>query len=131
MGLDMFLTVRKKSNPVWNWEDEEDIYWRKANQIRKWFVENLEYEQDPKSDSLENVRVPKEKLEELLDTVTTVLNNPYLADELLPTEAGFFFGSCNYDSWYFNQLESTKRQLEEILSTTNFETEDVYYDESW
>ena len=131
MGLDMFLTVRKKSNPVWDWEDEEDVYWRKANQIRKWFVENLEYEQDPKSDSLENVRVPKEKLEELLDTVTTVLNNPYLADELLPTEAGFFFGSCNYDSLYFNQLESTKRQLEEILSTTNFETEDVYYDESW
>ena len=131
MGLDMFLTVRKKSNPVWDWEDEEDVYWRKANQIRKWFVENLEYEQDPKSDSLENVRVPKEKLEELLDTVTTVLNNPYLADELLPTEAGFFFGSCNYDNWYFNQLESTKRQLEEILSTTNFETEDVYYDESW
>lgn len=130
MGLDMFLTVRKKSNPVWDWEDEESAYWRKANQIRKWFVENLKYEQDPRSDSLENVRVPKEKLEELLDTVTTVLNNPYLADELLPTKAGFFFGSCNYDSWYFNQLESTKRQLEEILSTTNFETEDVYYDES-
>lgn len=131
MGLDMFLTVRKKSNPVWDWEDEESVYWRKANQIRKWFVENLKYEQDPKSDSLEDVRVPKEKLEELLDTVTTVLNNPYLADELLPTEAGFFFGSCNYDSLYFNQLESTKCQLEEILSTTNFETEDVYYDESW
>lgn len=131
MGLDMFLTVRKKSNPVWDWKDEEDVHWRKANQIRKWFVENLEYEQDPKSDSLENVRVPKEKLEELLDTVTTVLNNPYLADELLPTEAGFFFGSCNYDIWYFSQLESTKYQLEEILSTTNFETEDVYYDESW
>lgn len=32
MGLDMFLTVRKKSNPVWDWEDEEDVYWRKANQ---------------------------------------------------------------------------------------------------
>lgn len=91
----------------------------------------LNMSKTPKSDSLENVRVPKEKLEELLDTITTVLNNPYLADELLPTEAGFFFGSCNYDSWYFNQLESTKHQLEEILSTTNFETEDVYYDESW
>lgn len=132
MGLDMFLTVREKSNPVWDWENEdEEVYWRKANQIREWFVKNLKYEQDPESDSLENVRVPKEKLEELLGTVITVLNNPYLADKLLPTKAGFFFGSYNYDSWYFNQLESTKCQLEEILSTTNFETQDVYYDESW
>lgn len=133
MGLDMFLTVREKSNPVWEWEegDAEAAYWRKANQIRKWFVENLEYRQNPKTDSLENVLVPKEKLEELLTTVTMVLNNHRLANELLPTEAGFFFGSCNYDDWYFDQLESTKYQLEEILSTTDFETQDVYYDESW
>ena len=79
MGLDLLIlaSYNKKTNE----EVQEIMYWRKANQIRKWFVENLEYEQDPKSDSLENVRVPKEKLEELLDTVTTVLNNPYLADE--------------------------------------------------
>lgn len=39
MGLDMYLTVREKSNPVWEWEweegDAETAYWRKANQIRK------------------------------------------------------------------------------------------------
>lgn len=35
MGLDMYLTVREKSNPIWDREDEGDVYWRKANQIRK------------------------------------------------------------------------------------------------
>ena len=35
--------------------------------------------------------------------------------ELLPTTSGFFFGSTQYDDWYYDEVEYTKDVLEEIL----------------
>ena len=59
MGLDMFL--RDKKNNI------ELIYWRKANQIRKWFVEHLEnFDFD---DNLGHYDVSKEVLENLADDI--------------------------------------------------------------
>ena len=39
MGLDMGLSKKVV-------EDHDLVYWRKANQIREWFVNNLENFQD-------------------------------------------------------------------------------------
>jgi hypothetical protein len=45
----------------------------------------------------------------------TVLNSPELASEILPTSSGFFFGSNDYDDYYFNQLRNTLDQIDRIF----------------
>lgn len=129
MGLDMFLTVRKKDNPIFDWNnDVEDVYFRKLNWIRNWLVKHLDLNED---ECAENVLVPKEKLEELLSDVRAVLNNHDLAEQLLPTKGGFFFGGTDYSDYYFDSLIGIETEIQALLTTTDFETEDVYYDESW
>ena len=121
-------------------------YWRKANAIHKWFVDNC----GDGIDECQTMEVSKEKLEELLDTAQKVkdscvlvdgeIQNGYrfingkevpimvkgkyikdfsVAEELLPVAEGFFFGSTKYDEWYFENIESTIEQISEILKTTD------------
>lgn len=90
---------RKVSSP---WK--EVCYWRKANQIRKWFVDNCGY---PRDGNCDEVEVTKEALENLIDTCRKILDNHNLAEELLPCSEGFFFGSQEYDEWYFDDLTHT------------------------
>lgn len=109
MGLDMYLLgVETKF-------DQHDYnigmvrtmteigYWRKANAIHKWFVDNV---QDG-IDDCKNYFVDPSQLEELKELCQEVLNNPKKAKELLPTESGFFFGPTEYDEWYFSDLRDT------------------------
>lgn len=123
MGLDMYLEKRKVNS-----EDYEEIaYWRKVNQIREWFNSHLENGVE----NCEYVQVSKEDLEQLLEDCKKVLENHDLAEDLLPTSSGFFFGSTDYDKWYFEDLEHTVKMLEQILEETDFENEDIYYYEWW
>lgn len=129
MGLDMFLTVRKKDNPFFDWDnDVEDVYFRKLNWIRNWLVKHLGLNED---ECAKDALVPKEKLEELLSDVRAVINNHELAEQLLPTKGGFFFGGTDYSDYYFDSLIGIETEIQALLATTDFETEDVYYDESW
>lgn len=173
MGLDMYLT-RKKF--IWSKDrknitisgldisDPEEIkeisfeagYWRKANAIHKWFVDNI---QDGEDDCKEYY-VSIEDMKRLLDTVNKVLKasklvkariqvgtqwtkekgeepimedgymieNPEVAMELLPTESGFFFGSTDYNNYYIDDLKETKKILDKALKNTE---DDYYYSSSW
>jgi hypothetical protein len=123
MGLDMYLEKRKVNSKKY----EEIAYWRKANQIREWFNYHLE-------NGVENCKhtlVSKEDLEQLLEDCKKVLEDHTLAEDLLPTSDGFFFGSTDYDEWYFEDLEETVKMLEQILKETDFENEVIYYYEWW
>ena len=102
-------------------------YWRKANAIHKWFVDNC---QDG-IDECQSTWVPDEKLEELLETVKQVLADSKLAPQLLPTESGFFFGGTEYDNWYIQDLEETKNILERVLNDKSLDNWDFYYRSSW
>lgn len=124
MGLDMYL-YKKKANVE---KMEEVAYWRKANQIRNWIVQNTEYEADA---DCEDYLLDKETLENLVSDCKAVIANPTLADELLPTKSGFFFGSTEYDDWYFEDLKLTIKQVEKILKETDWDNEDIYYYEWW
>ena len=106
---------------------EEVGYWRKANQIHRWFVENVQDGIDECQPSL----VTKERLEELLRTVKQVLEDFSKARELLPTQSGFFFGSTDYDEWYKKGLEHTVEVLEKVLAETDFDNEVILYRSSW
>jgi hypothetical protein len=85
-------------------------YWRKANQIHKWFVDNV---QDG-DDDCGNYRVEWEQLVKLRDLCKKVLANKELAEELLPAQSGFFFGTTGYDEWYYQDLERTVQIIDRI-----------------
>jgi hypothetical protein len=134
---------------------QEAGYWRKANAIHRWFVENV---QDGEDDCKEYY-VSAEKLKTLLDVVKQVLTaselvdgtvvngytykdgkevpvteagkvikDPSTAQRLLPTQVGFFFGSTEYDQWYLQDLERTKQIIEDALKDPNGDYE---YGSSW
>ena len=135
MGLDMFLFKHKKLrendetyNKLARETAEEVMYLRKANQIRSWIVANTEYQDDW---NCEEVELPKDILEKLVSDCKIVLNNHDKAEQLFPTSSKFFFGTTDYDEWYFKQLETTATEIKHILEETNFEDEVIIYTEWW
>ena len=108
---------------------EEVGYWRKANHIHKWFVDNC---QDGEDDCREaEVSMVEAKL--LLETCKKVKENNQLAEELLPREEGFFFGGNAYDESYFNDINYTIILMEQVLEENNNEKylDGIYYSSSW
>ena len=183
MGLDMYLYKRTY---VQNWDHMEDEakhsitiegpeashidtkritnieeqvgYWRKANSIHKWFVDNVQNGVDECQESV----VSKEQLQKLLYICKTLQEemvlqkgiiengqvlqeakftpkyelgdmvvNEELCKELLPTTEGFFFGSTNYDQWYFDDIKHTVEVLTEALQNTDSSGVSYYYQASW
>ena len=92
----------------------EVAYWRKANGIHQWFVDKC---QDG-NDDCRAAYVSRDKLTELLNICKQITADHSLAEELLPTQGGFFFGSTEYDEWYFNDIKTTISELESVLADT-------------
>ena len=103
---------------------EEAGYWRKQNQIHRWFVENVQ----EGIDNCGEYYVSKEDLQTLLDLCQKVKADHSLADSLLPSASGFFFGGTEYDGWYFDGIDNTIQILEEALEDGNGE---YLYSSSW
>lgn len=122
MGLDMYLFERKTGTEL--------MYWRKANQIRRWFVDHLN--DFDSSDNLGKYDVSREVLQDLIDDIDYVLEDESIerAEEVMPTGSGFFFGNTEYDEYYFDSLRYTREQIQEILDTTS-EEDEIYYTEWW
>jgi hypothetical protein len=118
MGLDMMLN-RKISDDEYG----EIGYWRKVNAIHRWFVENV---QDG-VDDCGSYPVSKDQLRSLLKVCEDVLSDPKLADELLPTASGFFFGNAEYNGDYMWGIEHTIEIVKEAIED-EYET---YYESSW
>jgi hypothetical protein len=87
-------------------------YWRKANHIHKWFVDHVQNG----NDDCEEYRVSRDQLQLLLDNCKLVLMNKEEAKTLLPRQEGFFFGSYEYDEFYWQDIQDTIDQLEKILN---------------
>lgn len=138
---------------------EQVGYWRKANQIHNWFVENV---QDGIDDCNYHREVTEEDLRELLDICERVIascvmvdgqiqngtkyengkmipimqngsyvKDPSVARDLLPSTSGFFFGSTEYDEWYVDDIRITIDIIKQVLKSTNFNTQMIYYVSSW
>jgi len=109
-------------------EDAGD--WRKANQIHAWFVENVQEGED----NCKEYYVSDDKLEELLSICKQIKANPTLAPELLPTQDGFFFGSIDYDEYYWEDIDSTIKIIEDVFSEkeeNGYYPFEIYYSSSW
>ena len=153
MGLDMYLY---KKNYVKNWDFmspeerheititkngeevktinkekivyiiEELAYWRKFNALHKWFVDNCQEGIDDCRDAYVN----RIDLETLLNTLREVSSDHSKASELLPVGYGFFFGSDQYDEYYFANVDDTIKTLEEIIKN-DADVCEYTYSSSW
>ena len=100
MGLD--ITLRTKNH---------EIDFRKHNYLFRWVETQVGEIENCKEYELTKVQVA-----DLLARVNAVLADHGKAEELLPTQAGFFFGGTRYDDWYFDDLEYAKENLTDMLA---------------
>jgi hypothetical protein len=145
MGLDMYLNARQftakayAKPELYNKLVQEApfaldfatlevqvAYWRKANQIHKWFVDHVQNGVD----NCEEYYVSRDQLQLLLDTCKIVLIDREEASQLLPVQEGFFFGSYEYNEYYFSDIKDTIEQLEKVL-TEYPEEWSFKYQSSW
>lgn len=142
MGLDMYLSAKRYMSAVFRKEDGEKQeaiqklfpelagikgrwgdaspvkevsidagYWRKANAIHDWFVKNVQGGED----ECKPHYVDRDHLLALKELCEQVLEDKTLALQLLPTTNGFFFGSTDYDQYYFDDLTQTVDIIERCL----------------
>ena len=148
MGLDMYLTAKRylfgfsakdegfaeaiaNNFPELKGKEIKEVsarfgYWRKVNQIHQWFVDNVQEGED----NCGEYEVSREALKLLRMTITEVLADHSLASQLLPVQAGFFFGETEYGDYYFDSLEETLVILNEALHP-DMSAWDFYYRASW
>jgi len=86
-------------------------YWRKANAIHGWFVENVQKGRD----ECQRTDVGEQDLRALLDACSAVIADPSRAADLLPATSGFFFGSTAYDEYYMQNLRDTVEIITPLL----------------
>jgi hypothetical protein len=155
MGLDMTLQCRKNIYGMYDFIGADngtiDIYkdgekldipfekihyiilecasWRKAYHIHRWFVQNVQEDDDDCGEYF----VPIEKLKELLETCKTVYKekNHVLSDAILPKKNSDFVGNTEYDEYYYNEVKYTIEILEEIIKKHNPKVDNYIYSSSW
>ena len=154
MGLDQYLYAKKFAHGgEWAKDDDKQLFaslvatskvgefmetdfptafievkvaqWRKENAIHQWFVSNCQNGED----DCRSTYVSREQLEELRDTCRKVLADNSLADELLPTSDGFFFGSTDYGEWYIAGLTYTADTIDRLFTMPD--DWDFEYSSSW
>lgn len=102
-------------------------YWRKANAIHQWFVDECGNGED----DCKPAYVGREQLIELRDLCQQVVDNPEAAEDLLPTQGGFFFGSTEFDDWYLGSVKDTIEQIDKVINNSKFDGWDFQYTASW
>ena len=137
MGLDMML-YGDKSSYVKSPTDEVDGfpiasllldmgYWRKHANLHGFIVDCFA----DGNDDCREVDVSREKMNELYTILNEIKNNHSKADELLPTQSGFFFGSTIYDKWYYSDILETIKVLQYELDENGLFVDDYIYHASW
>ena len=108
-------------------------YWRKANAIHHWFVENCQ----GGVDECQDTHVTRDQLKELKELCEKVLAHKDKEDakdaveELLPPCEGFFFGTTEINEWYWDDLESTVGIIEPLLTAPEWQGCSFIYQSSW
>lgn len=157
MRTKYYMWDKEKKNPYKSFFTEIG-YWRKANAVHQWFVENCQNGVD----DCGSYQVDKSDIEDLLEICNTIkpsitliekeaevvigynregqikekrkikyIEDSSICEELLPTQSGFFFGGTDYDEWYVQDIDETIEILEKVLTETDFENEIVFYQSSW
>ena len=97
-------------------------YFRKANCVYRYFEDKL---------TDETAWVTKDECEDIVKRCSSVLENPDLASELMPTRSGFFFGSTEYDKYYFSDLKDVRKQFKSFIKYFKTDDDLVFIHMSW
>ncbi len=100
--------------------NERTAYWRKSNQIHKWFVDNVQEGED----NCAEYYVSDDNLKDLVNLCKKAIETQDAS--LLPPQSGFFYGSTDIDEYYWGDLQSTIDQLENLDPDGSY-----YYSSSW
>lgn len=118
----------------------------KANQIFNWFIKNVMNEtidSDYHEVNKEQIECLLNKCKKIIDSLVFVEKNKYnedeytvdegVAKELLPLmeNRGYFFGPIEYNNLYANQIIAIANILENILTTTDFKQQTIYFNATW
>lgn len=158
MGLDQYLYkipkkeyreyIKNKNAENKNIEDTEDFdtgeqedvcYWRKCNQIHKFFVQNVQNNKDDCNEYLVSIDILSDLIERCKKIIDVwVFNNQKINKTvreicfaLLPPQSGFFFGSEYIDKYYIETLLTTIQNLSSVIESEDIEKYDIYYNSSW
>lgn len=125
------------TNGIFELQTREDIlkrfyapyiaYWRKVNFLYAYFDNKglLDHESECAWVDVEDIKDIISRCEKVLADKYDVTNN-----ELLPTQSGFFFGSTDYDSWYYSDVKDTIKKLKKVLKGLK-DDEQLYIVFSW
>ena len=102
------LEEKLKKEGEWHYEPY-NAYFRKVNFLFKYFEDR-----DKMVDQYYAIVEP-EDVEDIIDKCEQVLKDRHLAHNLLPTQSGFFFGSTDYDDWYFSDVKDCLKQMKQYL----------------
>lgn len=103
----------------------EQAYFRKVNFIYAYFSKISPFDE-------ELCVVTKNDIQEFINVCTKVILNHSIefAQENLPTQAGFFFGSTTYDQWYWNDVQDCLNKMK-ILYNLLDDDDLVLWSFSW
>lgn len=93
----------------WKYFSKPDAaYFRKVNSIYAYFSPRLVDEM---------CVVKKEDILDIMSKATEILkeHDEETSKELLPTQSGFFFGSTDYDEWYYEDMVNILREFGKLL----------------
>ncbi len=129
-----YAEVEKFINDFKDWVyAEDDAYFRKVNCVYAYFAPKLQDEVCFVTRA--DIEVLIGRCEEILKGLDLRKEIPMekieLAERLLPTQDGFFFGSIEYDKWYFRDLKNVRSQMKKLLRGFNEDTDVIYVVMSW
>lgn len=157
MGLDMYFYLNKYDSQC-RWDEEKKVlhydddlkeledyiyrvdaskvvltdyevgYFRKFNALHSYIVKNFANGED----DCRKIYLSTRDIKQILETLKEV--NEDNASQVLPNQTGFFFGSQEYDEWYFKDVENAIELFEKVLKVLESDNRgkwDFYYEASW
>ena len=103
-----FHSLKNEYDELNPWK--EVAYFRKVNFLLPFF----EY-----GENCSRLEIDGDKIDELLVKCKQVLEDNSLAETLLPTQGGFFFGNTEYNDWYFYYVKEVYDKFSEIAEDFN------------
>ena len=97
-------------------------YFRKVNCVYRYFEDEL----------IDGTAwVTKSDCEDIVIRCSAVLENPNLASRLMPTQSGIFFGSTEYDKYYFSALKDVRKQFKSFIKYFKTDDDLMFIHMSW
>lgn len=113
MGLDTYFNKHKIL---------EIGYFKEVNFLVRFFEENCGFNADYQVP----LQIEKENIIELKDRCEKVLNDNSLAEELLPTCSGLFFGDTDYNENYFSNVKEILSFCKKLIPQFDELADDEY-----